>query len=47
MTQSDDLSAHRTYTNDRNIVIDPRGARLPLVPPRATLYAVEPLEDRD
>lgn len=47
MTRNDDLSAHRTYTNDRHVTIDPRSARLPLVPPRVDyLTAVEPLEDR-
>lgn len=47
MCSTENCNCHRTYTNDRNVTIDPRGARLPLVPPRVDyLAAVETPEDR-
>lgn len=47
MCNAENCNCHRTYTNDRHVTIDPRSARLPLVPPRVDyLTAVEPLEDR-
>lgn len=45
MCNAEHCNCHRTRTNERP-TLDPRSVTLPLVPPRADLYIVEPLEDR-